>query len=235
MRIYIESIDRNIDVDIEYKRTSRYLVKVTPDMSVTLTCPTGAKAFEIKRILDNAKPWIAQRIKKIENSIILGNESLSPGSHIYLFGDRKNIDIKMGKPKILVENDTIYISSEDESKAVKTFYKWWKNLAEKTFSDIVFKQSKFFKEMQIDTPAISVKKMYTRWGSCNKRLNKVNLNSYLLCLPYECIEYVIMHELAHLVYQNHKQEFYSLLARYMPDWKQRKKVIDDNYLLCKKR
>ena len=123
---------------------------------------------------------------------------------------------------------------EDESKVKNTFDKWWKNLAEKTFSDIINKQSRFFNDMCLDTPSISVKKMYTRWGSCNKRLNKVNLNSYLLSLPYECIEYVIMHELAHLFHQNHKQEFYSLLVKYMPDWKQRKKVIDDNFLLCKK-
>jgi predicted metal-dependent hydrolase len=234
VRLYIDSIGRDVDIDIEYKRTSRYLVRVTPDMNVRITCPLGAKTFEINRVLDNAKPWIAQRIKKLEKSIILGNESLSSGSYIYLFGDRKTIDTRQGKPKVLLEDDSMIVYVEDESKVKNTFDKWWKNLAEITFSDIINKQSRFFNDMCLDTPSISVKKMYTRWGSCNKRLNKVNLNSYLLSLPYECIEYVIMHELAHLVHQNHKQEFYSLLVKYMPDWKQRKKVIDDNFLLCKK-
>ena len=69
MRLYIDSIGRDVDIDIEYKRTSRYLVRVTPDMNVRITCPLGAKTFEINRVLDNAKPWIAQRIKNLKNPL----------------------------------------------------------------------------------------------------------------------------------------------------------------------
>ncbi len=69
--------------------------------------------------------------------------------------------------------------------------------------------------------------MKTRWGSCNTQKGFINLNLELIKKTKICIEYVIFHELVHLIYPNHSKEFYKYLTLYMPDWEERKEKLED--------
>ncbi|CAC9587858.1 Putative predicted metal-dependent hydrolase [Bathymodiolus heckerae thiotrophic gill symbiont] len=66
---------------------------------------------------------------------------------------------------------------------------------------------------------VRIRKMKTRWGSCNPEKSYINLNSELIKAPIQCIEYVIFHELAHLIHPNHDKGFYTYLTIHMPNWK----------------
>jgi predicted metal-dependent hydrolase len=70
-----------------------------------------------------------------------------------------------------------------------------------------------------------VRKMHKRWGSC-ARSGNVLLNSELVKTPLSCIEYVVMHELCHLMEQNHSPAFFRLLSRHLPDWRRRKERLE---------
>jgi len=69
--------------------------------------------------------------------------------------------------------------------------------------------------------------MKARWGSCLKEKNIILLNSELIKAPKFCIDYVILHELIHFKYRNHDAEFYDFMTSLMPDWKQRKEILDE--------
>ena len=71
-----------------------------------------------------------------------------------------------------------------------------------------------------------VKKMRTRWGSCNPRAGRIWLSLELAKLPPECLEYVVVHEMAHLIEANHSKRFYALMDRFLPDWRERKRVLE---------
>ncbi|MGL4687373.1 MAG: M48 metallopeptidase family protein, partial [Fusobacteriaceae bacterium] len=71
----------------------------------------------------------------------------------------------------------------------------------------------------------SYKFMKTRWGSCNTRKKYLNFNILLLASPLESIEYVVLHEIAHLKYPHHQKSFWNYISFYMPDWKDRKKKL----------
>ena len=68
--------------------------------------------------------------------------------------------------------------------------------------------------------------MKTRWGSCNPTKGYINLNSELIKKSKECIEYVIFHELTHLIHIDHNKQFYNFLSVYMPNWKKRKEKLE---------
>ncbi|MDR3052051.1 MAG: M48 family metallopeptidase [Oscillospiraceae bacterium] len=72
-----------------------------------------------------------------------------------------------------------------------------------------------------------IKNMKTRWGSCNTRARRIWLNLQLVKRPPECLAYVILHELIHLVEHNHGPRFYAQVARYMPDWRVCKQRLDE--------
>ena len=79
----------------------------------------------------------------------------------------------------------------------------------------------------IEKPDLRVRRMKTRWGSCSWAKGKITLNSELLKVPQPCIDYVIMHELAHFRHHGHDQSFYSFLDMVMPDWRERKKMLKE--------
>ena len=80
----------------------------------------------------------------------------------------------------------------------------------------------------IPMPKISVRKMKTLWGSCSVNRGAVTLNFYLIKARMPYIDYVVLHELTHFLYPNHSKQFYMFLSNYMPDWKERKKVLDQD-------
>ena len=83
----------------------------------------------------------------------------------------------------------------------------------------------------METPHLSVKRMRTLWGSCSREKNIINLNYYLYKAPVACIEYVILHELVHFIYPRHDKNFRDFLTIYMPDWQERKRLLDFEIVL----
>ena len=67
--------------------------------------------------------------------------------------------------------------------------------------------------------------MKTRWGSCNSRKKYININSLLFASPIESIEYIVLHEIAHLKYPHHQRDFWEFVECYIPDWKERRKKL----------
>ncbi|SMN11900.1 Predicted metal-dependent hydrolase [uncultured Candidatus Thioglobus sp.] len=75
--------------------------------------------------------------------------------------------------------------------------------------------------------SVKIRKMKTRWGSYNPVKSYINLNSELIKAPIKCIEYVVLHELTHLIYPNHNQHFYNYLSVHMPNWQKIKNMLED--------
>ena len=75
-------------------------------------------------------------------------------------------------------------------------------------------------------PVLKTRTIKTRWGTCIAKKGIITLNKRLIEAPLNCIEYVITHELCHLIHPNHSKAFYEMLTVFMPDWKVRKAILD---------
>jgi len=84
--------------------------------------------------------------------------------------------------------------------------------------------------MGLQPSRVSFRKARTRWGSCSGR-DSISLNLYLAALPQELSDYVIVHELAHIRHKNHAKVFWSLVHRYIPDWKEKRKKLREYEIL----
>lgn len=78
----------------------------------------------------------------------------------------------------------------------------------------------------VPDPELKIRYMTARWGSCQPQKRIITLNSQLIEKPRRCIEYVVLHEFAHFIHPNHSREFYALVERLMPDWKERKRELN---------
>lgn len=70
--------------------------------------------------------------------------------------------------------------------------------------------------------SIHYRQMISRWGSCQPRTGDIHFSTRLGCVPYRCVEYVVVHELCHLIHANHSQAFWETVGRFLPDWKERR-------------
>ena len=84
-----------------------------------------------------------------------------------------------------------------------------------------------FRKLGVAFPKTAYRNMKARWGSCAPERGTVTFNKHLIEHPLECIEYVVVHEFAHLVYPDHSKQFYLLLSQIMPDWKERKQLLNE--------
>jgi predicted metal-dependent hydrolase len=108
----------------------------------------------------------------------------------------------------------------------KQLEKWIRGESKIVYGKIVDKLFPIIEKYGYERPGIHIRKMRTRWGSSNKEKGRITLNFYLYKALPPCIEYIVLHELVHCLYPKHNKEFYNFLSIYMPDWKERKRILD---------
>jgi len=228
------AINGKVCVTIQRKAIKNVHLKVYRTLDVFLNLSPNVADEWIIDFLEKRKEWVDRQITKYKaangyNSL----HDLKSGSSTQFLGkDLRIIQKKSdnGETKIIVDEKTVIIYLDDETdteKLNKVFHAWWRKQAYNTFSEeLTFLYNRILKKYSIPFPVLQIRKMSTLWGSCTKKQNKIVLNEYLLKADRLCIQYVILHELTHLLYENHDTNFYNFLTIQMPDWKQRKNRLD---------
>ena len=227
------AINGQATVQIIRKNIKNVHLKVFRTFEVVLSVPMNVPNDWIVSFLDGHIEWIDGQISKYKKASGYNNlSSIRSGSSTQFLGK----DIRVYKESSLdnrVELDEkkvcIFLNNiDDEVLAQRLFDDWWRNTALVLFQSEMDKlYQKIFKKHGLNQPSILVRKMKTLWGSCTPNKDKITLNEYLLKADIRCIQYVILHELTHLIYPNHSKEFYDFLTIHMPDWKERKKQLDN--------
>lgn len=152
------------------------------------------------------------------------------GETFYLLG--RGVRLKVEKnAQDAISSDGIYLhlrvkDTEDFRKKQKMVSSYLDEQCRTVFGEIISEIYPVFQKYGVPMPTLRIRDMETRWGSCLGKKGVITLNKRLLEAPRNCIEYVVMHEFCHFIHPNHSKHFYSFLAMLMPDWKERKTVLD---------
>lgn len=142
--------------------------------------------------------------------------------------------IQASKDRIYTDGVYLHLETRDlknfakKERLVKQFLD---GQCKTVFGEIVEELYPVFRKYGVAPPVLRIRNMDTRWGSCLPGKGVITLNKRLLETPRNCIEYVVMHELCHFIHPNHSRHFYDFLTMLMPDWKERKRVLDSNMIL----
>ncbi|MBQ8299465.1 MAG: M48 family metallopeptidase [Clostridia bacterium] len=223
---------------IEYTltRTSRKNVNITVknDGVIHVSAPKRVALADINKIVLSKREWILNAQKNIKSKKIIKNDVLlRNNASVYLYGTaRKLLIVPCMKNFVAINGNTIvfYVKEEysNDQKYKSSFFN--KSLKIELMKDINKFANKYLKLLNLSLNEIELRAMKTRWGTCIPAKKKILFNSKLVHCPYEAIEYVVLHEIAHLVHPNHSKAFYALIEQYMPDWKERKNLLQD-YLI----
>jgi len=131
---------------------------------------------------------------------------------------QKWIDKKLSKCEKIPENKFLYLGNlYDKSELQEDLYQFYYKKAEVLFGELI---DKYIVYINKPVSKIRIKQMKTRWGSCNYQKGYINLNIELIKKNIKFIEYVVLHELTHLIYPNHSKEFYQFIENIMPNFRE---------------
>ena len=100
-----------------------------------------------------------------------------------------------------------------------------RNLRKVLLPELLNSVKKWEDRLNVKVQRVSLQKMKTRWGSCNYRMHTIRFNTLLVHLPVEYLDYVVLHELAHLIEPSHNAHFKSILSYHMPGWREIHKTL----------
>lgn len=149
---------------------------------------------------------------------------------VYYFGKRYEYVVRKGeRDRVMMEEgklilETIKPGDEMYEKLVLSVYE--EEMCKRLFPDVVQRLMPLVEPFGVEMPVVTPRRMTTRWGSCTMARGAIRLNTELIHYPMECIEQVALHELCHFVHGNHSKDFYALLTRLMPDWREREKLLE---------
>ena len=216
-----------IEYKIEYVQRKTLGITVHPDGSVTLKAPLDATPEDIQKKVRHRAAWILRQKRYFESFGTPSTERqyISGESHLYL-GRQYMLRIKDGKTNAVhYQNNILEIECHNKKEAGRVLQLWYLERAQIKFPEYAKPIIEQFAAYGVQLKSLSIRTMEKRWGYCTTD-GDIYLNPRLICAPRCCIEYVITHELCHLVHRNHTKEFYALLTKEMPHWEKWKTKLE---------
>jgi len=219
-----------IEAVVLYKPVKNLHLNVLPPVGkVRVTAPQNMNDDAIRTFLATRISWIKKMQAKFK-----GQERQTPREYVsgetyYFFGKKYKLEVLKtetipsveikGKAKILLTIRT----KTNVLKREEIMQSWYRNELRKFLEKVI---DKWEKKIGVKTNDWGIRRMKTRWGTCNHKKKNIWLNLELVKKPESCIEYVVLHELLHLIEEKHSEKFTALLNKYMPKWKSEKEELN---------
>jgi predicted metal-dependent hydrolase len=210
-----------IAVDVIRKNIKNIHLSVHPPMGrVRIAAPERMKLDTIRVFAISKLGWIKKQQKRVqEQERETPREYLDRESH-YVWGKRYLLEVVEQKsPGVELEHHKMLLRTRpgsDKLAKEAILHKWYRDQVKQAVPPLLEKWQRL---IGVEAKGFFVRRMKTKWGSCNTRRCTIRFNSELAKKPLECLEYVVVHELVHLIERKHNQRFLALMDQFMPKWK----------------
>jgi predicted metal-dependent hydrolase len=212
----------NLLIDVVKKDIKNlHLGVYPPDGRVRIASPLKVDDETIRLFAISKLNWIRKKQAKFQAQPRLSPREYFSGESHYYKGDRYllNVIYHSNAPKVIIRNKTYidlyvrYGSLQEQREQVLT--NWYRQQLKAQLPQLI---TKWEQVIGVKINDWGVKKMKTRWGTCNIQAKRIWLNLELIKKPQHCLEYVIVHELVHLLERNHGDRFQAYMSKFLPNW-----------------
>lgn len=204
-----------------------YIRVIPPDGTITVSTPKELNDEDIKLFVIKKLPEITKvRDRMLAQERQSKREYVSGESH-YLWGKPYRLQvIHEGTQYKIVKTPTKIIMTAPEDATTESkeraFIEWYRQELMRVLQPVI---ERCEKKSGVHANEIRIKNMKTRWGTCNNDKRRIWINLQLAKKPMECLEYVVIHELVHLLEKNHTHRFHALVEEFYPTWREAKKLL----------
>ena len=209
---------------VNYKKISKIYIKIHRNTAeLEIIAPVNINFKIIDDFINKKILWIKKNQQKIINNNLVKNPPNI--NQINLFGNIYNLEYLNISKKIFISYKNIdeniilinYHQNLTENKKQLALEKFYRQELLKTLQNLIIKWQKI---INVEVKSFSIRKMQTRYGSCNARYRRIWFSLNLIHYKIEFIEYVVVHEIAHFFQQNHGKKFYAILDNFLPNWRE---------------
>lgn len=200
-----------------------------PDGRVSMSAPINtrlevARAYAISKLY-----WIRQQQEKMAKQLRESPRQMVKRESHYLWGRRYllNVIVSDEKQFVRIDHKRIHLhvkTGSNRAKREEVLYEWQKLLLHEHIKEII---PKLEKVLDVNVNAYFLQKMKTKWGSCNHKSRNIRLNTELVKKPKDLVEYVIVHEMAHLIEPTHSEKFMAILDKFYPNWREARMELNE--------
>ena len=219
---------------IKKRIKNMYIRVLPPDGKVQITVPYTVSDDLIRRFAISKIQWIKKQKKSFEGQPRLTKRQYITGESIYFWGRRYRLDVQYSDAGSHVlpagEKLVLEVRKESTPKQREHVVNDWYRAQMKQAVPKILKKCEYI--VGVNASEWRIKNMRTKWGTCNIEKKRIWLNLQLVKKTPECLEYVIIHELVHLLERNHNDRFFGYMDSFCPDWRIRKAELNQQTLDC---
>lgn len=219
------------DVEIEIIRKpikNLYLKVLPPDGRVVMTVPKTIRQEIIIKFAESKLNWIKRQKDRVNILYNQKKQQLCSDEYCYLWGNKYKLEVQLTKQKnnVVFTQDKIILytkktnTTEERERILNIWYR--KQLQEKLPE--IIKQCE--KTVGVKADEYRIKNMRTKWGTCNILQKRIWISLELVKKPSECLNYVVTHELIHLLERKHNKRFYAFMDMYYPEWRKVRALLN---------
>lgn len=202
-----------------------------PNGNVTVSAPLTMSDEAIERFIRTRISWIKKQVGMFDNQPRQSEREYVSGETLYVWGKQYFLQTKYdSRNSLMLSADKAVLTVRKESTAEQRdnfVREWYREMLKAEISRLLPKWEKI---TGLKATSWQTKYMTTRWGTCNTKTGKIWLNLQLAKKTPECLEYIILHELIHLIEKKHNERFIALMDKYMPMWREIKVTLNGQIL-----
>jgi predicted metal-dependent hydrolase len=200
-----------------------------PEGAVTLVIPRNTRAEVARAYAATRMPWIRDKQATLRRQARESPRRYVGRESHYLWGRRYLMTLveRDAKPSVTLDHRRITLTVRPDSSTARkkeVIHEWHKTLLHAAVPLLV---RKWERKLQVTVTAYHLQRMKTKWGSCNHRAGSIRLNTELIKKPRDLLEYVIAHEIVHLIEPTHGERFVALMNRYYPTWREARAELNE--------
>ena len=223
-----------ISYQLEQKPVKNLNLRIHKDCKVYVSANPEVPVNKVDEFVVSKGQYICSAQKKFGEMALYSPKSKQyvSGETFYILGKGVRLKVEQASHN-MISSDGVYLNlcikdPQDFEKKKRMVSHFLDCQCDTTFGEIMSEIYPVFQKYGVAVPVLRLRNMETRWGSCLPRKGIITLNKRLLEAPRYCIEYVVMHEFCHFIHPDHSKHFYAFLTMLMPDWKERKRILDQS-------
>jgi predicted metal-dependent hydrolase len=197
-------------------------ISVRPDRSVVVRVPLRTLISQIRMFVLSKAAWIVKVWKKLATLPTIEKQDYGRGAVFMFQGNEYRLEFTQGLHRNVQLHDDLLIMTcpeiPTEEVVRKTIDGWYRELAHEIVKVRSIECHRLMQKEDIPLPAITIRRMASRWGSYSYTTKRISLNLNLIKAPVSCLDYVIIHELCHIKIRHHGSDFWQMVGRYFPDY-----------------
>lgn len=220
---------RGIDIDVVYKDIKNLHIGVYPPLGrVRVAAPTRLGDDAVRLAVIKRLPWIKQQRQQFKDAERQSGREMVTGESHYVWGVRRRLKIveRPGRMDLEVDGDRLVLyeaPGADSERRRTALDHWYREQLRRALPEVI---ATWEAKLGLSVPRWGIRRMKTKWGSCNRETLHIWFNVELAKKHPDCLEYIVVHEMTHYLERGHGERFTKLMDRQLPDWRRRREQLN---------